>query len=134
MIDPARPFANLCAASEARVDIALRRTLRSHRVFSDIIASHLALFATPLPTSASQLQEFPQRLAGRVILITGASGGLGSVLAMGCAAQGATVVLHGRVVRKLEALYDRILAADHPEPTILPLDLAIAKAEDFANV
>src|SRR5437588_3478163 len=53
---------------------------------------------------------------------------------MGCAAQGATVVLHGRVVRKLEALYDRILAADHPEPTILPLDLAIAKAEDFANV
>ena len=43
-------------------------------------------------------------------------------------------MLHGRVVRKLEALYDRILAAGHPEPTILPLDLAIAKAEDFANV
>lgn len=69
-----------------------------------------------------------------MILITGASGGLGSVLAVGCAAQGATVVLHGRVVRKLEALYDRILAAGHPEPTILPLDLATAKAEDFANV
>jgi NAD(P)-dependent dehydrogenase (short-subunit alcohol dehydrogenase family) len=69
-----------------------------------------------------------------VILITGASGGLGSVLAMGCAAQGATVVLHGRVVRKLESLYDRILAAGHVEPTILPLDLATAKAEDFANV
>jgi NAD(P)-dependent dehydrogenase (short-subunit alcohol dehydrogenase family) len=112
----------------------LGRNLRLHCVFSDIIASHLALFATPVPTSASQPQEFPRRLAGRVILITGASGGLGSVLAMGCAAQGATVVLHGRVVRKLEALYDRILAADHPEPTILPLDLAIAEAEDFANV
>ena len=112
----------------------LGRTLRLHCVFSDIIASHLALFATPVPTSGSQPQEFPRRLAGRVILITGASGGLGSILAMGCAAQGATVVLHGRVVRKLEALYDRILAADYPEPTILPLDLAIAEAEDFANV
>jgi NAD(P)-dependent dehydrogenase (short-subunit alcohol dehydrogenase family) len=112
----------------------LKPTVRLHCVFSDIIGSRLAIFATPLPTSASQFPEFPQRLAGRVILITGASGGLGSVLAMGCAAQGATVVLHGRVVRKLEALYDRILAAGHPEPTILPLDLAIAKAEDFANV
>ena len=67
-------------------------------------------------------------------MITGASGGLGSILAVGCAAQGATVVLHGRTVRKLETLYDRILSAGYPEPTILPLDLAIAKAEDFANV
>ncbi len=85
----------------------------------------------PLPTSPSQFHE---RLADRVVLITGASGGLGSVLAMGCAARGATVVLHGRVVRKLEMLYDRIVAAGHAEPTILPLDLAVAKAEDFANV
>ncbi len=69
-----------------------------------------------------------------MVLITGAGGGLGSVLAMGCAAQGATVVLHGRVVRKLESLYDRIVAAGHAQPTILPLDLAVAKAEDFANV
>src|SRR5438105_7584439 len=128
------PLDNLRTAYAARIDLVLRRTLRLHRVFSDIIAGHLELLTTPLPTSASQLQEFPQRLAGRVILITGASGGLGSVLAMGCAAQGATVVLHGRVVRKLEALADRIVAAGHPEPTILPLNLAIAKAEDFANV
>jgi NAD(P)-dependent dehydrogenase (short-subunit alcohol dehydrogenase family) len=84
-----------------------------------------------VPNSTSQS---PKRLADQVVLITGASGGLGSVLAMGCAAQGATVVLHGRVVRKLEALYDRILAAGHPQPTILPLDLAVAKAEDFATV
>src|SRR6266550_635219 len=102
----------------------MSRVIRYHRQPSRVIAN-------PLPNSMSQGHE---RLAGRVILITGASGGLGSVLAMGCAAQGATVVLHGRVVRKLEALYDRILAADYPEPTILPLDLAIAEAEDFANV
>ena len=73
-------------------------------------------------------------LAERVILITGATGGLGRALALACAAHGATVVLHGRVVRKLEAVYDEIVAAGHPEPSILPLDLATAHAEDFANV
>ncbi len=73
-------------------------------------------------------------LAGRVIMITGATGGLGRPLALACAARGATVVLHGRVVRKLEALYDEIVAAAFPQPTILPLDLATASAEDFGNV
>lgn len=73
-------------------------------------------------------------LTGRVVLVTGATGGLGRVLALACAAQGATVILHARIVRKLEALYDAIVAAGLPEPTILPLDLATARAEDFANV
>jgi NAD(P)-dependent dehydrogenase (short-subunit alcohol dehydrogenase family) len=83
----------------------------------------------PTPTEASDTE-----LDGRVILITGASGGLGRALALACAKRGATVVLHGRVVRKLEALYDEIIAAGDAEPTILPLDLATAKAEDFGNV
>jgi NAD(P)-dependent dehydrogenase (short-subunit alcohol dehydrogenase family) len=37
-------------------------------------------------------------------------------------------------VRKLEALYDEIVAQQLPEPVILPLDLARAEAADFANV
>ena len=73
-------------------------------------------------------------LRDRVILITGATGGLGKALSLACAAAGATVVLHGRVVRKLEALYDEIKQGGHSEPTILPLDLAKAGADDFANV
>jgi NAD(P)-dependent dehydrogenase (short-subunit alcohol dehydrogenase family) len=73
-------------------------------------------------------------LTGRVVLITGATGGLGRPLALACAAAGATVVLHARVVRKLEALYDEIMDAGRPEPVILPLDLAKAEAGDFANV
>lgn len=73
-------------------------------------------------------------LAGRAILITGATGGLGRPLALACAARGATVVLHGRIVRKLEALYDEIVAAGGPQPTILPLDLAHASADEFDNV
>src|SRR3954447_2202624 len=73
-------------------------------------------------------------LDGRVVLITGASGGVGRVVSLACARAGATVVIHGRVVRKLEALYDEIMAANLPEPVILPLDLAHAGADDFANV
>ena len=79
-------------------------------------------------------EPFAGSLHGRVVVVTGATGGLGRALALGCAAHGATVVLHGRVVRKLEALFDEIVAAGYPEPSILPLDLATAKAEDFANV
>ncbi len=73
-------------------------------------------------------------LAGRAILITGATGGLGRALALACAARGATLVLHGRVVRKLEALYDEIVVAGGPQPTILPLDLATATSDDFGTV
>jgi len=73
-------------------------------------------------------------LSGRAILVTGATGGLGRPLALACAARGATVVLHGRVVRKLESLYDEIVAEGHPQPTILPLDLAKAARADYDNV
>src|SRR3954469_6147368 len=83
----------------------------------------------PLPT-----QPFAIDLSGRVILITGATGGLGRPLALDCANRGATVIVHGRVLRKLEALYDEIVAAGHAQPTILPLDFATASADDFDQV
>jgi NAD(P)-dependent dehydrogenase (short-subunit alcohol dehydrogenase family) len=85
----------------------------------------------PLPSSDTAPQV---DLADRVVMVTGASGGLGRAITLACAKQGATLVLHGRVVRKLEAIYDEIVAAGHPQPTILPLDLAGASAEDFGHV
>ncbi|MFO1414317.1 MAG: SDR family NAD(P)-dependent oxidoreductase [Burkholderiales bacterium] len=86
-----------------------------------------------MPTVLARPPAFGS-LRDRVVLVTGATGGLGAPLARACAAQGAVVVLHARVVRKLEALYDEIVAAGSPEPIILPLDLAKAGADDFGNV
>jgi NAD(P)-dependent dehydrogenase (short-subunit alcohol dehydrogenase family) len=74
-----------------------------------------------------------ESLKNRVILLTGATGGLGEVLAMAFAGAGATVVLHARVVRKLEALFDRIVAAGGPEPAILPLDFERPSEASFAE-
>ena len=85
----------------------------------------------PLPAPGA---SFEPDLSGRVVMVSGATGGLGRAVTLACARQGATVVLHGRVVRKLEALYDEIVAAGHPQPTILPLDVANASADDFGHV
>src|SRR5581483_10917623 len=76
-------------------------------------------------------EPLPIDLAGKIVLVTGATGGLGQAIARACAERGATVVLHGRVVRKLEALYDDIRNAGGAEPMILPLDFLQAGAADF---
>lgn len=70
-------------------------------------------------------------LRDRVILVTGASGGLGGALAVACAQLGATVVLTGRTVRKLEAVYDRVEAVGGPQPAILPMNLMTATWGEF---
>ncbi len=62
-------------------------------------------------------------LAGKIILVTGAGDGIGREAALTYARAGATVILLGRTVSKLEAVYDEIIAAGHPEPAIVPLDL-----------
>jgi NAD(P)-dependent dehydrogenase (short-subunit alcohol dehydrogenase family) len=73
-------------------------------------------------------------LAGRVILITGASSGLGRALAMACARAGATVILSGRNGGKLERVYDEIETMGAPKPAIAMLDLAAATAVDYDNL
>jgi len=80
----------------------------------------------PLPNAPSHID-----LRDRVVLVTGATGGLGQSIAHACAGAGATVVLHGRVVRKLETLYDAIKAAGGAEPMILPLDFLQSGPNEF---
>ena len=73
-------------------------------------------------------------LADRAILITGAGGGLGGALAKACASLGANVLLSGRNVRKLEAVYDSIVAAGGPRPSIAPLDMERADASHYGTL
>jgi NAD(P)-dependent dehydrogenase (short-subunit alcohol dehydrogenase family) len=69
-------------------------------------------------------------LQDRVILITGASGGLGSAAAVACARAGAVTVLLGRKVAALNRVYDAV-KAQGPEPALYPLDLEGATPDDY---
>lgn len=72
-------------------------------------------------------------LAGRVVLLTGAHGGLGSAAAQACAAAGATLVLLGRRLPRLNRIYDAVAQAG-PEPALYPLDLEGASPQDYAEL
>ncbi|HXD36815.1 MAG TPA: SDR family NAD(P)-dependent oxidoreductase [Rhodanobacter sp.] len=71
-------------------------------------------------------------LAGRVILVTGAYGGLGSAVVRAAAAAGATVVITGKRKRQLEKLYDAMREEGLAEPVIHPLDMEVATPRDYA--
>jgi len=73
-------------------------------------------------------------LKHKVILVTGAGQGIGRVAALAYAAHGATVILLGRTVEKLEAVYDEMEAAGYPQPAIFPLDLETATDAEFESM
>jgi NAD(P)-dependent dehydrogenase (short-subunit alcohol dehydrogenase family) len=73
-------------------------------------------------------------LRDRVVLVTGATGGLGRATALAAAAAGATVVLLGRKVRALEALYDDVEKLGAPKPALYPMDLAGATPKDYFDL
>ncbi|MES2676057.1 MAG: YciK family oxidoreductase [Pseudomonadota bacterium] len=70
-------------------------------------------------------------LANKIILVTGAGDGIGRVAAKTFAAHGATVILVGRTLAKLEMVYDEIEAAGHPQPAIYPINFQIATEQTF---
>ena len=65
-------------------------------------------------------------LAGRVILVTGASSGLGRAASLAYARHGATVALLARDANRLEQVYDEIVDLGGPEPAMFPYDLSVA--------
>ena len=73
-------------------------------------------------------------LKGRVILITGAGDGLGRATAIEAALCGATVILLGRTIKKLEATYDLIEKAGGAQPGIVPMNLNGAAWNDHQVV
>lgn len=83
--------------------------------------------------SATRAPAPEMELKDRVVLVAGAYGGLGSAAAVACARAGATVVLLGRKVPRLNRVYDAVAAAG-PEPLLYPLDLEGASADDYAEL
>ena len=80
-------------------------------------------------------QSRPDLLSGRIILITGASDGIGRALALECAKLGAQVILHGRNTAKLEAIYDEIEALEQaPRPSIAVMDFATAESQAYTSL
>lgn len=76
------------------------------------------------------LQPRPDELAGRAIAITGPTRGIGRIMALACAAHGASVILIGRNKARLEGVHAEIEAAGG-ESTIAMLDLERAVATDY---
>ncbi|PSF12044.1 YciK family oxidoreductase [Marinobacter shengliensis] len=73
-------------------------------------------------------------LKDRIVMVTGAGSGIGRAAAKTYAAHGATVILVGRTVGKLEEVYDEIEAAGHPQPAIVPMNFEGAAVKEYEEL
>jgi len=73
-------------------------------------------------------------LNNKTILITGAGAGIGREAALTYAKLGATIILLGKTVSKLESVYDEISALGLAEPAIIPLDLKGATKQHYIDM
>ncbi len=71
-------------------------------------------------------------LADRVILVTGAYGGLGGAVARAAMRSGATVVITGKRKRQLEKMFDVLREEGLGEAVIHPLDMEAATPKDYS--
>ena len=75
----------------------------------------------------------PDCMSGRVVLVTGATRGIGRAVACDLVKHGATVVLHGRNAAALDALYEELRRLG-PEPAVAQLDLERAQGDEYRHL
>ena len=76
------------------------------------------------------------RFTDRIILVTGATAGIGRALALQLGKRGAIVILLGRNESELDTVYDAIIESGGPVPAIIPCDLSTLtseQAQELAN-
>lgn len=89
------------------------------------------------PGSKQTMRDYSsskEYLVGRTILVTGAGDGIGRAVSIALASHGATVVLLGRTLAKLEAVYDQIEESGGVQPAIYPLNLEGATEHDYQEL
>jgi NAD(P)-dependent dehydrogenase (short-subunit alcohol dehydrogenase family) len=90
-----------------------------------------AIFVSITPTHAS---ETPLPYAGRNVLVTGSTDGLGRELALALAADGAHVIVHGRNAERGQAVVDAITTAGTGSARFYAADFASLKTvREFAE-
>lgn len=75
----------------------------------------------------------PDALRDRVIMVTGATRGIGRAVARALVENGATVIVHGRDAAALDALY-RELVEVGPEPAAAQLDFERAQGNEYDHL
>ena len=75
----------------------------------------------------------PPTSTDRVIMVTGATSGIGRAVARALVASGATVILHGRNEKALEALYQELKPLG-PEPSVAQIDLERAQGPQYQQL
>ncbi|MGX9461356.1 YciK family oxidoreductase [Shewanella sp. A14] len=81
-----------------------------------------------------EYQAAKDLLNNKTILITGAGDGIGRAASLEFAKHGATVILLGKTVKKLENVYDEITTAGYPTPAIVPLDMSGATEQNYIDM
>ena len=74
------------------------------------------------------------QLKNKIILVTGASRGIGKSASIMYASLGAKVILLGRDLESLEQVYDEIIQLKYSEPMISLMDLERADGNDYQAV